>query len=113
MPPVQEPRRELWEILVPTVRNDGRPIRTRFHRVWDQKIREIAGGLTIMPVAKGQWVSGDGALFKERMIPVRISCQPEHVARIIDVTLKHYDDQIAVMCYRISEDVRITYRKTP
>ena len=101
----------LWEILVPTVRNDGRPYRLRFHRVWDQKIREISGGLTIMSPAKGQWVCPDGNLFSERMIPCRIIAKDDQINEIISVTMKHYDDQIAILCYKISDDVRLTYRK--
>ena len=46
-------KRTLWLILVPTIRNDGRPIRTRFHRVWDGKVRDISGGLTITPPVSG------------------------------------------------------------
>lgn len=96
--------RELWEVLVPTVRNDGRPIRTRFHRVWDSKVREITGGLTIMAVARGQWVSDDGELFVERMIPVRIACTRDQIEQIVDVTLEYYD-QIAVLAYRVADQV--------
>lgn len=44
----------MWEILVPTKSNEGKPFRTRYHRVWDAKVREISGGLTILPVVKGQ-----------------------------------------------------------
>lgn len=104
---------ELWEILVPTTRNCGKPNRVRFHRVWDKAVRDITGGLTIMPVAKGQWVNPeDGELFVERMIPVRFTVKDkEMLKKVIDVTLKHYDDQIAVMCYRVSEESIITYRK--
>lgn len=104
---------ELWEILVPTVRNDGAPNRVRFHRVWDKKIREITGGLIIMPVAKGQWVNpSDGELFIERMIPVRFAVTSEEMLQdVIKATLKHYDDQIAIICYRISERAVIEYRK--
>lgn len=99
---------EMWEILVPTVRNDGRPIHTRFHRVWDQKVREITGGLTIMPVAKGQWVSVDGELFIERMIPVRIAATRTEIDMIIDMTLAYYE-QKAVLAYRIADDVILRY----
>jgi hypothetical protein len=106
--PEPRPKPELWEILVPTVRNDGRPIRLRFHRVWDAKVRAISGGLTIMPVAKGQWVY-DGALFKERMIPVRIVATRKQIESIIDMTAVYYD-QIAVMAYKVSEEVIIKYR---
>jgi hypothetical protein len=93
----------LWEILVPTVRNDGRPIRTKFHRVWDERVRAISGGLTIMPVAKGQWVHKD-ELFKERMIPVRIIATRKQMDKIIDMTMEYYE-QLAVLAYKISEEV--------
>ena len=38
----------IWELLVPTVSNEGKPFKTRFHKVWDTKVRELVGGLTIM-----------------------------------------------------------------
>lgn len=100
---------QLWEILVPTVSNDGKPFRTRYHRVWDKKVRDITGGLTIMPVAKGQWVCPKGGLFVERMIPVRIACTREQIEQVIDVTMKYYD-QLAVMATLISEEVIIKHR---
>ena len=57
----------MWEILVPTKSNAGKPYRTRYHRVWDAKVREISGGLTVMPVVKGQWLSGSVLYHNERM----------------------------------------------
>jgi hypothetical protein len=100
--------KQLWEILVPTIRKDGRPIRTRFHRVWDEKIRAITGGLTIMPVGKGQWVSPSGETFLERMIPVRIACTREQLDVIIDLTIKYYEQE-AVLAYLVSETVIIRF----
>lgn len=99
----------LWEILVPTVRNDGRPFRTRYHRVWDSKVRAISHGLTIMPVAKGQWVY-QGRLFAERMIPVRILATREEIQKIAEMTVKYYDQQ-AVMVYRISDEAMIVHKE--
>lgn len=96
----------LYEILVPTVRNSGKPIRTRHHRVWDEKVRKITGGLTVMTPAKGQWMSPEGELFAERMIPVRIMCSAEQIEQIADMTAAYYD-QKAVMFYKISDEVRI------
>jgi len=93
------------EILVPTIRrNDGKPIKTRFHRVWDSKVRNISGGLTILSPAKGQWIARDGELFVERMIPVRIMCTKEQISEIVNMTIRYYD-QLAVLAYRISDDV--------
>lgn len=99
----------MWEILVPTVRmKDGKPYRTRYHRVWDAKVREISGGLTIMPPSKGQWIAKDGELFVEKMIPVRIACTKDQIEKIIDFTLKYYD-QLAILCYMISNTVIIRH----
>jgi hypothetical protein len=101
--------KELWEILVPTMRNDGRPFRLRYHRVWDAKVRAISGGLTVMPVAKGQWVHGE-KLFTERMIPVRIVASRAEMDNIIDMSIKYYD-QIAMLAYKVSEVVILKYRE--
>ena len=100
--------KELWEILVPT-EIDGKPCRTRYHRVWDAKVRAITGGLTILRPAIGQWVH-DNKLYKERVIPVRIACSTEQIHQIIDITIAYYK-QIAVMAYRVSDNVIIKYRK--
>ena len=96
----------LYEILVPTVSNEGKPFRTRYHRVWDAKVRIITGGLTILHPAKGQWVSPEGDLFAERMIPVRIMCTEDEIKKIADVTAKYYN-QKAIMYYCVSNDVKI------
>ena len=92
---------KLWEILVPTLRNKE-PVKTRSHREWDTRVRRIAGGLTIFKPVKGEWISPDGELFSERMIPVRIMCSEENINKIADMTSKFYD-QRAVMFYMISE----------
>lgn len=98
----------LWEILVPTVRNDGRPIRTRCHREWDHRVRRISGGLTVLTPTRGQWVSPMGELFAERMIPVRVMCTAEQIEDIAELTAKFYE-QLAVMFYKLSDEVRVNH----
>lgn len=107
-----KPKIFMWEILVPTVRMDGTGFyKTRYHRVWDEKVRAITGGLTIMPPAKGQWVSeDDDELFVERMIPVRVAATEAQLEAITDMTLEYYD-QRTVLAYKISDDVRFKNRK--
>lgn len=97
---------KFYEILVPTVSNEGKPYRLRYHKVWDDKVRAIAGGLTIIAPIKGQWVSIDGEVFKERMIPVRIACTKEQIEEIADITAKYYE-QKAIIYYLISDEVTI------
>lgn len=104
--------KQMWEILVPTQLNCGKPIRTRQHREWDGRVRRITGGLTILSPAKGQWVAPDGSLFKERMIPVRIIATREEIEKIIDITMVFYD-QLAILCYRVSDEVILKHRETP
>lgn len=102
----------LWEILVPTEKclQPGKFYTARYHRVWDSKVREITGGLTILTPAKGQWISPSGELFVERMIPVRIAATREQINEIIDLTLEYYD-QLAVMCYKVSDEVIVRHRE--
>lgn len=97
---------EMWEIMVPTVSNEGKPFKTKYHKVWDTKVYEITGGLTILQPAKGKWISPMGELFSERMIPVRISCSRVQIDKILDMTKKYYN-QLAVIAYRISDEVII------
>jgi hypothetical protein len=100
----------LWEILVPTEKGEGKFYTTRYHRVWDEKVRAITGGLTIMTPAKGQWVSPRGKIFIERMIPVRIVGTREQIDQIIDMTLEYYNQE-AVLCYKLSDEVILRERK--
>jgi hypothetical protein len=96
----------MWEILVPTIRrSDGKPYRTRYHRVWDAKVRAISGGLTLLKPATGQWIDPDSnELFVERMIPVRFLATEEQKEEIVDMTCVYYD-QLAVLCYSIGSKV--------
>ncbi len=99
----------LWEILVPTVSNEGKPFRTRYHKVWDSKVRDISGGLTILPVAKGQW-HHEGLLYAERMIPVRIMATKEEIEIIVSMTIKYYN-QKAILAYKISEELILKFKE--
>lgn len=95
-------KKSLWEILVPTISNDGKPFKTRYHRVWDKKVREITNGLTVTKPVKGQWIHSN-ILFGERMIPVRILCDREDIEKIINWTIKYYNQE-AVLAYKIADE---------
>jgi hypothetical protein len=95
--------KKLFEFLVPTIYGDTmKPIRTRHHKRWDEYVRKVSGGLTLMPVAKGQWVYKD-TLHEERVIPVRICCTDTDIKDIAAFSLKHYR-QKAVMYYVLSNE---------
>lgn len=96
----------LWQILVPTVSNEGKPYRTRYHRVWDRKVWEVSGGLTITPPVVGQWVNNEDILFKERMIPVQIACTEAEIITIAEMTKKYYSQE-KVFVYLLSQKAYI------
>lgn len=105
--------KSMWEILVPTARRlePGKYYTTRYHKVWDGKVRAITGGLTVMTPARGEWVNpATGELFRERMIPVRIMATRDEIEKVIDLTIQYYD-QLAVLCYKISDEVILKYKE--
>ena len=99
---------KLFEILVPCQTNSGTPIRTRQHREWDNRVRRITGGLTVLSPTKGQWESPSGELFCDRMIPVRIAGTDEEMVKIADMTAAFYKQQ-AIMYYCVSSEVTIKH----
>jgi len=103
--------KKFWEIYVPTIRTNGNPIRIRHHKIWDNKVREIANGLTIFKPSIGYWDSPDGTTYRERMIPVRIMATEDQMDKIVDFTLKHYPDEDAIMFVKLSDDVFIKERE--
>jgi hypothetical protein len=97
---------ELWEILVPQAFNDGIKVPVGHHHLWDEKVRGIAGGLTVLRTARGIWQSPTGEIFREKMIPVRIACSKTQILEIMAFTKTHYLQE-KVMAYRISDHVII------
>ena len=98
----------LYEILVPTQSNEGKPYRTRYHKVWDEKVRQITGGLTVLSPVKGYWTATGNFVHNERMIPVRIACTEDQIKQIATITAVYYKQE-AVMYYLISTEVSIMY----
>jgi len=99
---------ELWEILVPASNNKDLKFSYEHHKEWDEFVKGISGGITIMKTAKGEWVSPDGKLYIDRVIPCRIVCDEEQINEIVDFTIDHYKQE-AVLAYRISTKVVLRY----
>jgi hypothetical protein len=100
----------LWQILVPAFWRDGEEVDVSTHRVWDGRVRAITKGLTINRAAKGHWVSPDGTVVIEKVIPVNFSATDEQKDKIMAMACIFYD-QDAVMCYKIGTDVVIMSRE--
>ncbi|MEI6732201.1 MAG: hypothetical protein WCK90_06010 [archaeon] len=103
-------KKTLWEILVPRASNEGKEFSVDYHRTWDRRVNEIAGGLTILRSAKGHWTSPEGRNFVEQMIPVRVYCRENEIDKIILYTMDYYKQE-AVMAYEISRNVKLVHRK--
>ena len=96
----------LWEILVPVYSNEGGEYPVYYHNIWDDYVKSLSKGLTIMKTSKGIWISSDGNEFIDKMIPVRIFCSKRNIKKIRKFTKKHYE-QKKVMVYKISNDIII------
>lgn len=102
--------KKLWGILVPRCSRYGKEYPLSYHKKWDEKVRSMAGGITILRSAKGHWVNHKGKLFVEEMIPVMIYCNEQIVDKIIKYTLKYYHQE-SVMAYEISSNVKLVKKK--
>ena len=100
---------ELWEILVPASNNKDKEFTYEHHKAWDEFVKNLTGGVTVMKTAKGQWVNSNGQLYLDRMIPCRIICTKEQIIKIIDFTIQHYDQE-AVLAFKISNTVIMRHK---
>jgi len=102
--------KNVWRIFVPRFSNQGLEYQIDYHREWDKRVRDIAGGVTILRTARGQWVNPEGAVFAEEMIPVEIYCDEPSIDSIIQLTMDYYDQE-AIFAYKASFDVKLVHRK--
>ncbi len=99
---------KLYEILVPTMYGDTiKPIRTKHHKNWDEKVQKLTGGLTIFPPGKGIWVD-KSVVYAEKVIPVRILCEEHVMLKVVNMTIEHYR-QKCVMYYCLSAEAQIVW----
>jgi hypothetical protein len=99
----------VWEILIPAESNSGVEFSLEHHQKWDAFVKDITGGLTVMKSAKGQWVDKKGKTYFDKTIPCRIACSRKKIKKIIDFTIKHYE-QRAVYAYKVSKTVIFGYK---
>ncbi len=98
--------KSMWVIMVPTMLNDGTPVRKKRHQEWDSRVRSISGGLTVDTPSIGQWVNRDGKLFRERMIPVQVIADAEEMLCIAAIAKEFYNQE-AILYYEISRNVQL------
>ncbi len=100
---------KMWEIMVPTHRNDGEEFSVDHHQAWDARVLRISPGMTLFKRAQGIWINAAGKRYREGMIPVQVACTREQIAAIIQLTLTHYDQE-AVIAKKISDEVLLVLR---
>lgn len=101
----------MWEILVPSTYTNGGGLRHNYllgkHQEWDDKVKQISGGLTVLHESKGLWVNPrDNETIREPMIVVRVACNESQMMEIARITLEHYNEE-SVLFYKVSSDVRL------
>ena len=102
---------KLYEILIPIINNRGERFSAEHHKKWNNKALKIAGKFIIMKVIKEEWINLFGKEFyKNKMIPIRISCTKNQIEKIIQITIKHYNQEV-ILAYIISEKALLRYQK--
>ncbi len=96
-----------WRILVPT-RIGKKRIKFSHHKKFDEFVLRSVGGLTVYRGSKGYWTAATGEVFRERMIPVDITCSENQINIIADFIAVHYA-QKAVYFYLVSENSFINH----
>lgn len=96
--------KSVFEILIPSQFNDRKTIHVEHHYAFDDFVKGIAGGLTILRSGMGYWVDLSGETYKERMIPVRIICSDQEIEQIGNFALTHYK-QKAILYYKIGTEL--------
>ena len=101
----------MWEIFIPATYVNGGGLRHNYllskHQEWDEKVKQISGGLTVFHETQGIWVNPhNNETIREPMILVRIACNERQIMDIAKITLDHYNEK-AVLFYKVSSDVRL------
>lgn len=99
-------RKKVWRILVPANDNQGNEFPIEHHHIWDEFVRDLVGGVTIMKSAKGQWISPVGKLYIDITIPCDINCTKYQIQQIALFTIKHYNQE-AIAYYKISKGIKL------
>lgn len=96
--------KKLWEMLIPE-----KYLKSKQFNLWQQLIHEISGGITILSTAKGTWISPNGELLNDAMIPVRFIATETEAQTIAELSLVYFEQQ-AIMYYKISDQPLIIYK---
>jgi|SRR6185369_17976936 len=94
----------MWKILVPKSYPDGAEISVNDHKIWDNEVSKLAGGLTIYNSVKGRWLDPKGDLIAESVIECAIACTFEEIRRVAQFTKEHYN-QKSVCFWKVSDAV--------
>ena len=101
---------KMWEIFVPASSSE-QEFAYAHHKEWDEYVKSLTGGLTIMKSAKGEWIDNStNKLYKDKVIPVRIKCSKKTIKKIIKFTIQHYNQE-AVLAYKVSDKVILTHKR--
>jgi hypothetical protein len=99
----------LYDITLPVRTNDGMYTYAEQHGKWQSKALEIAGGFTEFAAADSTGKDGD-KVFRDRVIPYRVACEPAQWQKLLDEAFALFHDQLAIFDCQIGV-ARVTTRE--
>jgi hypothetical protein len=85
----------LYRFFLPIATNAGlstEPAR----KAWEADALKRAGGFTLNPFADGVWQGEGGRVFKDRVAPYDVACEPRVCAALEDAFWRLFPDQEAL-----------------
>jgi len=88
--------KEIWEFLAPT-EYKGKPIKTKYHKALDEKLKDIENDIVILVPTKMKWSTKN-----TDYIPIRIITNSK-IDKLFEVITEHYDTTVTI--YKVSSKV--------
>ncbi len=85
------------KIMLPCARNDGIPYT---HKMFLERVRDIAGGYTVAPLCDGEWQDEDGVIYRDKVTPIFVACEHGALMLIESAFFECYPDQKCL--YRVT-----------
>src|SRR5665213_1959659 len=93
----------LYKFLLPAADNRGASYAIQID-LWELAALSIAGGYTDSGLVKGEWSPHGGTIcLADTLRAIEVACTPEVAARLGDIALSLFDDQLSIFSACIGE----------
>lgn len=93
---------KLFEIQVPLKSNLGKEYSKQIYR-FEEYLLKHTGGFNQRPWVTGQWMSANGQVYKDMMLPYHIACDEKVMKLILRKAFELFPDQLGLYVAEIGQ----------